>query len=163
MDDCKISHASKKVVDNIIKWLRENYESIFEDGSGKMKVSHGKVLKYLGMTLDFTMKQQVKISMAEYVKELISTWDKAPKLENDGFTLIKRGKKGRSTAAPEDLFKVNEDSIKLNQTMATAFHNIVAKTLYLVKRARPDASVAVAFLTMRVRVKKSTMVVVKAT
>ena len=35
--------------------------------------------------------------------------------------------------------------------MATAFHNIVAKALYLVKQARPDASVAVAFLTTRVR------------
>lgn len=31
------------------------------------------------------------------------------------------------------------------------FHNIVAKTLYLVKRARPDASVSIAFLTTRVR------------
>jgi hypothetical protein len=35
--------------------------------------------------------------------------------------------------------------------MATAFHNIVAKALYLVKRARPDASVSIAFLTTRVR------------
>jgi hypothetical protein len=31
-----------------------------------------------------------------------------------------------------------------------AFHNIVAKSLYLVKRARPDASVSIAFLTTRV-------------
>ena len=33
----------------------------------------------------------------------------------------------------------------------TSFHNIVAKVLYLVKQARLDASVAIAFLTMRVR------------
>ena len=39
----------------------------------------------------------------------------------------------------------------MNPTMATAFHNIVAKALYLVKRARPDASVSIAFLTTRVR------------
>ena len=32
------------------------------------------------------------------------------------------------------------------------FHNIVAKALYLVKRVRLDASVAIAFLTTRVRV-----------
>jgi hypothetical protein len=49
------------------------------------------------------------------------------------------------------LFKVNKDCKKLNQNMATAFHNIVAKALYLVKSARPDASVAIAFLTTRVR------------
>ena len=59
-------------------------------------------------------------------------------------------KKCRS-AAPEDLFKVNEDTKKLLPSKATAFHNIVAKALYLVKRARPDASVAIAFLTTWVR------------
>jgi len=38
VDDCKISHASKQVVDNVIEWLRKDYESVFEDGSGKMKI-----------------------------------------------------------------------------------------------------------------------------
>lgn len=35
--------------------------------------------------------------------------------------------------------------------MATAFHNIVAKTLYVVKRARPNASVSIAFLATLVQ------------
>jgi hypothetical protein len=34
---------------------------------------------------------------------------------------------------------------------ATAFHHIVAKALYLVKRARPDALLAITFLTTRVQ------------
>ncbi len=55
------------------------------------------------------------------------------------------------TAAPEDLFKVNEDLTKLNQNMATAFHNIFAKALYLVKQAWSDMSVSIAFLITRVR------------
>ncbi len=59
--------------------------------------------------------------------------------------------KSKSCAAPEDLFKVDDDATKLNAEMSTAFHNIVAKALYLVKRARPDASVSIAFLTTRVR------------
>ena len=151
VDDCKISHKSKTVVDQTIKWLRKDYESIFEDGSGKMKINRGKVHKYLGMTLDFSTKNQVKISMIEYVKDIISTWDKNAKLSDDGFTVVKRGKKGRATAALEDLFKIDEDSPKLKLEAATVFHNIVAKALYLVKRARPDASVSVAFLTTRVR------------
>jgi hypothetical protein len=78
VDDCKISHVSKQVIDKEIGWLRKDYESIFEDGSGKMKVSRGKVHKYLGMILDFTTKKQVKISMVDYVKEVIQAWDKAP-------------------------------------------------------------------------------------
>ena len=78
--------------------------------------------------------------MVEYVKAVITTWDNAPKLNNNGFTLVKskRGKKGKTYAT------------KLNSEMATVFHNIVAKALYLVKRARPDASVSIAFLTTRV-------------
>jgi hypothetical protein len=55
VDDCKISHSSKEVVSEIIEWLRRDYESVFEDGSGKMKVSRGKIHKYLGMTLDFSI------------------------------------------------------------------------------------------------------------
>jgi hypothetical protein len=34
---------------------------------------------------------------------------------------------------------------------AAAFHTIVAKTLYITKRARPDISLAIAFLTTRAR------------
>jgi hypothetical protein len=49
------------------------------------------------------------------------------------------------------LFKVDEDATKLNTEQSTAFHNIVAKALYMVKRARPDGSVSIAFLTTRVR------------
>jgi hypothetical protein len=79
----------------------------------------------------------------------VAAWDKAaPKMDDNGFKLVenKRGRK-KSSAAPDDLFKVDEDSEKLKPIKATAFHNIVAKALYLVKRARPDASVVIAFLT----------------
>jgi hypothetical protein len=152
VDDCKISHRSQKVVDDIIEWLRQDYESIFEDGSGKMKVNRGKIHKYLGMTLDFSVDKQVRISMVDYVKEVVAAWDNAPKPKDDGFKIVesKRTKKARTSAAPEDLFKVNEDAIKLDVEQSTAFHNIVAKALYMVKQARPDASVSIAFLTTRV-------------
>jgi len=143
VDDCKISHASMQVVDSVIEWLRKDYESVFEDGSGKMKVHRGKIHTYLGMTLDFSMTKQIRISMTEYVKEIVAAWDKAtPKIDDQGFVKVptKRGRKGRSSAAPDNLFKVDEDAEKLSPVQATAFHNIVAKALYLVKRARPDAS-----------------------
>jgi hypothetical protein len=54
VDNCKISHEYSKVVDEMIKWLQAKYESIFEDGSGVMKVHRGKIQKYLGMSLDFS-------------------------------------------------------------------------------------------------------------
>jgi hypothetical protein len=60
--DCKLSHRKKKVIDTMIEYLREDYESIFEDGTGAMTVSRGKIHKYLGITLDYTVCGQVKIA-----------------------------------------------------------------------------------------------------
>ena len=90
MDDCKISHKQLKVIDTTIQWLKRDYESIFEDGSGEMTVHHGKIHKYLGMTLDFTTKHQVKISMIEYVKDIVTAWDNViTTIDKDGFQLVK--------------------------------------------------------------------------
>ncbi len=40
--------------------------------------------------------------------------------------------------------------MKLDQARAKAFHNIAAKGIYVPKRARPDISLSIAFLTTRV-------------
>ncbi len=47
------------------------------------------------MILDFSISRQVRISMVDYVKEIIDAWDKAPKLSDDGFKLVesKRAKR----------------------------------------------------------------------
>jgi hypothetical protein len=39
VDDCNLSHRKKTVMDRMIGYLRQKYESIFEDGSGAMTVS----------------------------------------------------------------------------------------------------------------------------
>ena len=141
VDDCKVSHRSSKVVDDIIGWLRENYESIFEDGSGAMTVSRGVVHKYLGMKLDYSTRGQVKITMIPYIDEILNAFDKADP----------NAKGIKSSAALDNLFKIDDDCEKLSQAKAVQFHNIVAKTLYATKRARPDTCTAIAFLTTRVR------------
>jgi hypothetical protein len=41
--------------------------------------------------------------------------------------------------------------VKLDKDKSTVFHNLVAKTLFATKRARPDTCTAIAFLTTRVR------------
>ena len=41
VDDCKVSNKSPQVLNDTIQWLCEDYESIFEDGSGHMKFAHG--------------------------------------------------------------------------------------------------------------------------
>ena len=76
VDDCKLSHVDKKVNTKFIDVLRNEYETIFEDGSGKMKISRGKKHKYLGMNLDFSTKGQVMISMIEFIDELLAAFEK---------------------------------------------------------------------------------------
>jgi hypothetical protein len=74
VDDCKISHKCTKVVDATIKWLRAEYETIFE-GLGVMKVHRGNVHKYLGMSLDFSHKGQFHVTMYDYLDGIRQAFD----------------------------------------------------------------------------------------
>jgi hypothetical protein len=77
VDDCKLIHRKKTVMDLMIGYLRQEYESIFEDGSGAMTVSRGNIHKYIGMTLDYSVPGQVKITMIDYADDIIAAFDKA--------------------------------------------------------------------------------------
>ena len=68
----------------------------------------------------------------------------------DGYTVVPVRKR-IATAAPDNLFKVDDDAVKLEQPVTKAFHNITAKAIYVTKRARPDILLAVAFFTTRVK------------
>ena len=119
--------------------MRTEFKRVFTDGSSKMKVARGKVHKFLGMTFDFTIKGVVKISMIEYIDEIIQAWDDACKEFDDGYKTVLYCNKIH-TAAPDDLFKINVDETKLSQSQAKAFRNSVAKALYAAKRSRPDTA-----------------------
>ncbi len=68
---------------------------------------------------------------------------------DDGFIPVT--KQWFKTPAPDNLFVVNEDCDKLSEAASADFITIIAKTLYVTKRSRPDTCLAVAFLTTRVR------------
>ncbi len=44
----------------------------------------------------------------------------------DGFKTIVRKSSGKATAAPSNLFVVDEESVKLAEAQKAAFHNVVA-------------------------------------
>jgi hypothetical protein len=140
VDDCKLSHRKTKVMDSMIEYLIQEYERFFEDGSGAMTVSRGKAHKYLSMTLDYTVRGQVKITMFDYVNEILTAFDMAEP----------KGGGTKKSAASDSLFKVDKSCEKLKQDKAVEFHNLVAKTLYSTKRARPDTCTVITFLTTRV-------------
>jgi len=64
VDDLKISHVSEDVVENIIACLNKKFGK-----ESPLTTSRGKILEYLGLTLDYSKKGRVKISMYEYVKK----------------------------------------------------------------------------------------------
>jgi hypothetical protein len=148
VNDCKVLHKLARVVDEAIKWLRQDYESIFKDSSGAMVVHRGLVHRYLGMTIDYSTRGVARILMVDYVKDTVITWDKASDgIELDSFKIKYRKSSGEPTPAPSNLFPVDKDSAKLPEKQKAAFHNVVAKALYVAKQAWPDIAVSVSFLT----------------
>jgi hypothetical protein len=86
------------------------------------------------------------------VKDIVMAWDKASDgIELDGFKIKYRKLSGEPTAMPSNLFMMDEDSAKLPEKQKAAFHNVVAKALYVAKQAWPDIAVSIAFLTTQVR------------
>ncbi len=88
--------------------------------------------------------------MYGYLDGILHTFDEAVKKDGEGWAVI-QSRAAKKTAAPDNLFTVNEDCKKLSTDAAAAFHTVVAKLLYISKQARPDTSLSVAFLTTRVR------------
>ena len=58
----------------MIRWLRKEYERIFEGGSGNISVSRGNVHVYWGMTLEYRICGRVKITMFDYIEVIITAF-----------------------------------------------------------------------------------------
>ena len=129
VDDNKISHASSKVVDDIIKKLEERF--------GKMTVKRGKEHVFVGMNITFIGDGKVRLTMRSYLEEAIQAFGEDVSI-------------GAATPANRNLFAVSEDLPLLETKQAEIFHHIVAKLLYVAKRARIDLQLAIAFLCTRV-------------
>jgi hypothetical protein len=64
VDDIKMSHKDPKEVTKVIDWLKGIY-------GDNMHVSRGLVHDYLGMTLDYTTKGEVKVTMVDYLSGVL--------------------------------------------------------------------------------------------
>ena len=81
----------------IITWLKQEYEIIFEDGSGEITAHQGKIHNYLRMILDYTEGGTVKVRMINYINETIAAFNK-------GDT---RGSGINTRDAPDDLCNID--------------------------------------------------------
>jgi len=108
-------------------------------GYGEVKVTRGRIHAYLGMTLDFTKKGEVAVDMGDYVTIMV---DDSP---------FKIGSKASPTPAAEDLFDHDDKIPLLSEKQKGEFHTIVAKGLFVCRRARPDIHTMIAALCTRVQ------------
>ena len=91
------------------------------------------------MQLDFSVVGQVKITMFDYIQEML-----------EDFHEFYPNKTISRTPAADHIFKVRDDQPKLDEQKAQVFHTFSAKALFATKLARPDIHTSVAFLTTRV-------------
>ena len=92
------------------------------------------VIDYLGMDFDYSEPGVVKISMEGMVDQVIDDMEVS---------------EAARTPAAADLFQIDEKSPLLEKDKKEKFHSVVAKLLYMAKRARPDILTAISFLTTR--------------
>jgi len=131
VDDLFISCKIEAEIDNVVRFIVDRFKTITEHD--------GFVLSYLGMSLDFSEDGKVKITMPGYVNDVLENLEDTKEV---------------STPATATLFDIEQDEARaplLPRKEAKVFHTMVAKLLYLAKRARPDILTAVSFLTSRVQ------------
>jgi hypothetical protein len=133
VDDVMSSHVDKKVNKRFARWLEKKYGQ-----HSPVTIHTGKVHDYLGMIFDYSKKGQVEVDMKSYVKDMIESFPERMKTTDIALT-----------AASNDLFEESKGKM-LNKEKREIFHKIVAKGLFLSKRARPDILPTIAVLSTRV-------------
>ena len=134
VDDLFITASSDILLEGIIKQL----DRLYSDDQQKITVQRGTKMEYLGMIFKFNADMKtVTVSMEGFIGDLLK----------DLGDIAGTAK----TPAGHNLFRVRDTALQLEEQKRELFHSIMAKILYLSKRARPDLLVAVAFLVRRVQ------------
>ena len=107
-----------------------------ESKYGIMTLHEGMIHSFLGMSFDFQTTSKCKISMEQFINELLNKSADLHKYDS---------------AAGDQLFNVRDDIDVLSGHKQDKNHGLVASLLYLAKRTRPDLLTAVGFLTRRVK------------
>jgi hypothetical protein len=114
----------------------ERLHSLCIDEFRWVTLETGSVHSYLGMQLEFA-NGQVWVDMSSYVDKVLADYSRVVE--------------DRRVPGRKGVFLVAPNSIDVDVNDRQLFHTIVAKLLYLAKRARPDIMAVVSFLCTRVK------------
>ena len=129
VDDGLITAISEELLDELERDLKREFNN-------DVKIKRGTKHEYLGMSLDFSVKNKCHVTQRKFISDLVDDWNI---------------KKGRETPARPNLFEVDPKSEPLNSEDKKKFHRGVAQALYLAGRTRGDILCPIIFLTSRVQ------------
>ena len=122
-----MSHKKPEEITKLAIYLSKIHRNI--------KIKYGHILDYLGMTLDYSVKGQVQVSMVPLIQNKINEF---PEEKTSS----------ASTPASDHHFQVRgQGAVLLTKEQAIAFHHKVAQLLFVSARAWQDIQTSVAFLT----------------
>jgi hypothetical protein len=126
VDDLFITCKDERLLDKTVEYLKRQFKGL--------TVNKGKKHSYLGMTFNYEIKGEVKITAEHYTEEIMSAHEV----------------KGQAnTPALGTLFETRKVEF-LGYDKKKEFHSAVAQLPYIAKRTRPDILTAVSFLSTRV-------------
>ena len=139
IDDIKVSHRKKEVLEDFVEWL----DSKYSNKKGKVTVSRGPRHLYLGMYLDYAKPGCLIVDMSDYVAKMLGDFE-ATFLNGATLTVVR-------CPWTEQMYEVDTGSKRLSSDRKENFHTFVARGLYLCTHGRPDIIPIVMFLCTRVQ------------
>ena len=127
VDDLMVTSLNKPAMTEVLEKITAKFPGT--------NPSIGNVHSYLGMLFDFSSPGKCKITMEYYIRKILNEFQITGK---------------KTVPADLDLFTIDESSPLLPSDRKARFRSLVASLLYLVKRVRPEALLAVSFCTTRV-------------
>lgn len=109
---------------------------------GNVTIHKGPVVNYLGMTFDYTVAGQVRVTMLGYELDLTKEWCEATK----DFKIAASSAVSPATNA---IFEKGDGEM-LSTAKRKLYHSFVMKVAYLAKRTRPEISVCTSYLSTQV-------------
>ena len=136
VDDVKTSSVDAEALAMFFGKLQDEFGT-----SDQPLVCHtGTVHEYLGMRLDYSIPGRIILTMFDYLESVLNECPDDKQFLNLA-----------CTPATDTLFHLRGEAPSLDDVTAELFFRLVARLLYVSKRARPDLQLAVAFLCTRVK------------
>ena len=104
VDDLKASHCDPEILKEFVNQLRKEFGKEYE-----LSKNIGNLHNYLGITIDYLIKEKVLFTMFDYLKDIIVECPNDLKKATSIFP------------ANHNLFKLNKDSPRLNNKRVICF------------------------------------------